>query len=180
MTKGIDRHRFNRCLPLEDGSARIQSWPGGRARHIKEYISCHIEEEKPTGLIVQAGGNDLAELNRSNIDNIDENISKIANDVIAIGLTAQKFGVRDIFIGSVPVRRRQFRNEQLHKLNAAIQSLCQQHRFIYIDNNEITVNHLFDGVHLNTEGTKILANNYLDAIHVHYGGWLLEETSNLG
>ena len=56
LTKGIDRGRFNYCLPLEDSTARIQSWPGARARHLKEYISCHVEEEKPTGVIVQAGG----------------------------------------------------------------------------------------------------------------------------
>ena len=121
----------------------------------------------------------ISELNRSAPVNIDNNINKIANDVIAIGLRAQKSGVRDIFVGSVPVRRRQFRNELLNKLNTAIQSLCHQHKFIYIDNNEISVNHLFDGVHLNTEGTKILANNYLDAIRMHYGGWLTEETSHL-
>ena len=174
LTKGIDHERFNSCLPLADGTARIQKWPGGRARHIKHYIGPHLIEEKPTAVLVQAGGNDLAELNRTPGD-----IKTIANDIVEIGIRAKKLGINDIFIGGVPVRRRQYSHELLHKLNSSLRTLCEQHDFIYIDNSGITERHLFDGVHLNPDGTKILANNYLDAIRVHYGGWLTEETSHL-
>ena len=88
-----------------------------------------------------------------------------------MGMRARNSGVQDIFIGGVPVRSRQYSDDQLYELNVALESLCQRHNFIYIDNSEITLRHLSDGVHLNTAGTKILANNYLEAIRVHYGGW---------
>ena len=90
-----------------------------------------------------------------------------------IGRVAKKLGVSDIFIGGVPVRSRQYSDEKLHELNSALRSLCQQQSFVFIDNTELTVRHLSDGVHLNKEGTSILANNYLDALRVHYGGWLV-------
>ena len=175
LTKGIDQHRFNNCLPLANGSARIQKWPGGRARHIKDYIVPHIEEEKPTALLVQAGGNDLAEMKR-NPGSIT--INSIANDIIEIGIRAKSAGTNDIFIGGVPVRSLQYDNEQLSQLNFAIRSLCRRHEFVFIDNKDITMGHLSDGVHLNIKGTRILANNYLDALRNYYGGWLVDNTSN--
>ena len=160
-------------MPLANGIARIQKWPGGRARHIKDYIVPHLLEEKPTAVLVQVGGNDLAEMNRTS-----GRINTIVEDIIEIGIRAKNSGAKDIFIGSVPTRSRQYTNEQLHELNSALQSLCCKNKFVFIDNSEITLRHLSDGVHMNREGTKILANNYLEAIRVHYGGWYVEDMNH--
>ena len=162
ITKSINIQRFNECFG--SGTARIQKWPGGRARHIKNYIGTHLEEENPDILIVQAGGNDLAERDRAPIWDI-------AKDVVEIGIKARNLGIQEIFIGGVPTRRDQFRHEDLHELNHAISTLCRQHGFVFIDNREIGMGHLYDGVHLNTAGTTILASNYLEALRVKYRGY---------
>ena len=159
ITKGIDYRRFNECF--EFGNAWIQKWPGGRAKHIKNYIQSHLDEEKPDIVLVQAGGNDLAEENRAPID--------IAHDVIEIATKAKDSGVQDIFIGGIPIRSRQFTKKRWHELNNALQSLCNIHNFVYIDNSDIKLDHLYDGVHLKDEGTVILADNYLKALRLKYG-----------
>ena len=180
LTKGIDYERFNTCLKFEscpslaNATARIQKWPGGRARHIKDYIVPHLAEEKPTAVLVQAGGNDLAEMNKTPGST---SINSIANDIVEIGIRAKTSGTNDIFIGSVPARSRQYDDEQLNELNYALRTLCRRHEFVFIDNKDITVRHLLDGVHLNKEGTSILANNYLDALRDYYG-WLVPNTPN--
>ena len=162
ITKGINVQRFNECFG--SGTARIQKWPGGRARHMKNYIGTHLEEENPDIVIVQAGGNDLAERDRFSI-------TSIANDVMEIAIKARNSGVQDVFIGGVPIRRDQFDNEDLHELNHAISTMCRQHGFFFVDNSKIGVGHLYDGVHLNTAGTTILACNYLEALRVKYRGY---------
>ena len=135
---------------------------------MKYYIGSHITEEKPTAVLVQAGGNDLAEVHQTPAS---ESIKTIANDIVEIGIRAKNMGTRDIFIGGVPVRRDQYRNEDLYELNHAISILCRQHGFVFIDNSEIGVGHLYDGVHLNTAGTTILASNYLEALRAKYWGY---------
>ena len=140
---------------------RFQRWHGARARHIKHYIGPHVLEEKPDAILIQAGGNDLAEFG--------SDVNTIANDIIEIGNVARKMGANDIFIGGVPLRSRQYTNEKLHELNSVIRSICQQQNFVFIDNTELSVQHLSDGVHLNKVGTGILANNYLDALRLYYG-----------
>jgi hypothetical protein len=165
LTKSIEYERFKNCLPLEKGSVRFQRWHGARARHIKHYIGPHVIEEKPDAVLIQAGGNDLAEFG--------SDINTIANDIIEIGTISKKMGASDIFIGGIPVRSRQYSSQKLQELNFVLRSLCQQQSFVFIDNTELAVQHLSDGVHLNKEGTSILANNYLDALRVYYGGWLV-------
>ena len=159
ITKGIDPRRFNKCF--DHGKAWFQKWPGGQARHIKNYIQCHLDEQKPDVVLVQAGGNDLAEDHRTPVS--------IAHDVIEIAHKAKISGVKDISIGGVTVRSKQFSQERLHVLNNALQSLCKFHNFIYIDNSDIKVHHLYDGVHLKDEGITILADNYLKALRLKYG-----------
>ena len=159
LTKSIEFERFKNCLPAQ-GSVRFQRWHGARARHIKHYIGPHVIEEKPNAVLIQAGGNDLAEFN--------SDINTVANDIIEIGIVAKKMGAKDIFIGGVPVRSRQYSNQKLNELNFALQSRCQEQNFIFIANTDLTVQHLSDGVHLNNMGTKILANNYLDALREYY------------
>ena len=161
ITKGINAQRFNECFG--SGTARIQKWPGGRARHMKNYIGTHLEEEHPDIVIVQAGGNDLAERDRASI-------TSIANDLMEIGIKARNSGAENVFIGSVPIRREQFNTEDLYELNHAIWTLCCQHGFVFVDNSKIGLSHLYDGVHLNNAGTTILASNYLEALRAKYRG----------
>ena len=159
ITKGIDPRRFNKCF--EHGKTWFQRWPGGQARHIKNYVQCHLDEQKPDVVLVQAGGNDLAEDHRTPVS--------IAHDVIEIANKAKTSGVKDIFIGGVTVRSKQFTQERLHVLNNALRSLCKFHNFTFIDNSDIEIHHLYDGVHLKDDGVTILADNYLNALRLKYG-----------
>ena len=57
-------------------------------------------------------------------------------------------------------------------MNNILQQLCRTHGFVFVDNGNITVDHLQrDGIHLTEEGSVILANNYLfylnDDAHFH-------------
>ena len=44
-------------------------------------------------------------------------------------------------------------------LNAVLANLCKYNGFKFIDNTAITSEHVYDGVHLNDEGSTILSNN---------------------
>ena len=161
ITKGIDTYRFNECF--ENGTARFQKWGGGRAKHIKTYVDTHIQEEQPDVVLVQAGGNDLAAYR-------NKPISLIANDIMEIATKASNWAVKHVFVGGVTVRETQFTKERLNELNRVLASLCKARGFVFINNDEITIDHLSDGVHLTKEGTRILANNYLDALRERLNG----------
>ena len=73
-----------------------------------------------------------------------------------------------MFIGGVITRKVFYMQKRCEELNKVLENLCKINNFIFIDNSNIHTGHLYDGVHLNDEGTSILANNYLDALKIEY------------
>ncbi len=169
ITKGIDEQRFDVCYGYGKGSARIQKWPGGRVRHMKHYVGSHLEEDQPNVVIIQAGGNDLS-------TNAGKSIPIIANDIMEMGIQSKNAGAADVFIGGVTIRGRANLKPSWHELNKQLKSLCIQHNFNFIDNSDITPEHLYDGVHLNKDGTRMLADNYLDALREKFNQPIIPRT----
>ena len=83
-----------------------------------------------------------------------------------INTVCKKKGASRICISGVPIRKPKFLQERAKDINETLMNLCQVNNFVYINNSDIDLECLHhDGVHLNREGTKILANNYLDCLH---------------
>ena len=82
-------------------------------------------------------------------------------------LTRKQYGVQNVIISSVLPRNKWFLQERARDLNKFLSELCKVHGFIFIDNFNILVDqHLYsDGVHLNDEGSIVLANNYLECLN---------------
>ena len=128
---------------------------------MKNYVTTHMLEEKPDTVIIQAGGNDL----RTTRNNPTPAVT-VANDVIDIGLACKKKGASRVCISGIPIRKAKFLQERSRDINETLESLCRLYKFTFIDNAGIDLECLHkDGVHLNKEGTKLLANNYLDCLH---------------
>ena len=51
------------------------------------------------------------------------------------------------------------------ELNRLLKEMCYDLGFIFIDNDNIMLEHLYDGVHLNHDGSDILAINFLHALN---------------
>ena len=159
MTRDIDYAELNKYYVK--GHARFQKWHGGRARHIKQYVPTHMLEEKPDTVLMHAGGNDLCTTRNNPTPILD-----VANDIIDIGLACKKHGASRIVISGVITRKPKFLQERCEELNELLVSMCKIYNFTYIDNSNIGVDDLLsDGVHLNQEGTDVLANNYLKCLN---------------
>ena len=129
------------------------------------YIGPRMAKEKPAIVIIQAGGNDLPAKSK------DQNsIVSVANSVIEAGLKCRKLGALHILIGGVTIRRTNFLKKRCEELNDVLKNLCLLYNFTFINNNDIKDRHLHtDGVHLNDDGSKVLADNYLKALcEVHH------------
>ena len=159
MTRDIDQVEFNKCFVK--GHARFQKFHGGRARHMKEYVQTHMREEKPDTVIIHAGGNDLRTMRNNPTPPM-----QVANEIIDIGLACKKNGASRVIISGVITRKPKFLQDRCRDVNEVLASLCEISKFTYIDNKDITLDYLLkDGVHLNDEGSVLLAQNYLNCLN---------------
>ena len=157
ITKGIDNKAFNDDLH-GSSTAEFVRWPGKKAEHIKNDVKPHLTQGKPQAVIIQAGGNDFG---RAPF-NGDVSVHEIADHLIETADACKRHGVRDIYIGGVVTRKGL--QKRIFELNDILKEKCRLRGFNFIDNENIFIAHLYDGVHLNAHGSNILKNNYLSAL----------------
>ena len=87
----------------------------------------------------------------------------LANHIIEAGEICKRYGVKDIFIAGITARPGLQR--RCYKVNDELKRLCRERGYVYIDNDNISVSHLYDKVHIGKPGSKILARNYLQALN---------------
>ena len=148
----------------DDGLVSIRRFHGAKAAHVKEYLWVHLKDVRPTTAVIQTGGNDLPTPRFSPVP-----VRTIANDVIESGLICRNYGVKNVFISSVPIRRKYYLQNRCAELNDILRDLCMVHDFTFIDNSDITVDHLQnDGVHLADEGSNLLRDKYIHYLNSAY------------
>ena len=136
---------------------RLRGW---KTKNIKEDVKKNLQQEYFDSAIIHIGGNDLQDLY------YNESFAKLAKEIVETGVTCREKGADTVFIAGVTVRKWDYTWERCRRLNGKLKELCQQNNFVYIDNSNINyVDHLDDEVHLNNDGSKILANNYLGYMH---------------
>ena len=58
--------------------------------------------------------------------------------------------------------------ERCENLNKILQDQCLLNGFYFIDNSAIDTQFMYDGVHLNNEGSEMLCDNYLSKLNSVY------------
>ena len=130
IAKGIRVRDFN--YSLGNGTAKVVRFHGAKANKFSHYIVPTLIEEQPKSVILQFGGNDLAttRVNPSTVESIAASIVEAAE-------LCRRYGVRDIFIGSVTTRRSRYMDKRRVSLNLCLKDLCNLNNYAFIDNDMI-------------------------------------------
>ena len=151
ITQGIKVNELNNKFVGD--KVRVHRFHGKKARHIKHYVPVHMGEDKPDTCVIIAGGNDLSDRT---------SVLDIANELIEAGITCKNYGASNVVISSVLPRADPSTHVKRDELNYLLYNLCSIHNFIYMDNWNMSLQHLkHDGVHLNKSGDNQLLSNLL-------------------
>jgi hypothetical protein len=162
ITRDINQRMFNSAY--SSGRCRFQKFHGGKSHNIKDYIPTHLKHERPDSVLIQCGGNDLQDAYTPKL------LEKLVDHIIDAGLICKNDNnVDTVFIGGVTLRRQVYTWERCRDLNRLLEDRCKLYGFVFVDNSNISLHHLHqDGVHLNLEGTEVMANNFLISFDTHF------------
>ena len=91
---------------------------------------------------------------------------EIAHNIIKIGLNYKNYGVNDVVISSILVKKNPNLNALIRRVNDLLRDLCSMNGFGYICNDAITTEYLWkDGIHLQDLGTTILSSNFIKFVN---------------
>ena len=156
MTNRISANQLNRNLDQHE-RAIFKKYPGATSAEIAHYAIHPLNAIRPFRCIVVAGTNDLRPKNNTVLE-----AESIVKSIINIGKTARDFGVTEIIISGLVIRRDRRLNRIIPRINTLLQAECLREDFIFIDQDHIIFAHLNDdGLHLNHYGTAIMKMNLL-------------------
>ena len=171
MCKSIRVKDFNKQLDPDIDQVLINKYPAAHTKQILHYSNYTLTNDKPDTLIVMAGTNDVSYDSKNGNEPDPE---EIANRIMEIGRNARKYGVTRIFINSLIKREGYFYNRIIARINLLLRLKCNSEKNYFIDNCDISVHNLYDGLHLNNDGNKIFMRNLLNCCD-SYNPYLLND-----
>ena len=159
MCKSIRVRDFNNQLDRDIDQVLINKYPAAHSKQILHYSNYTLLNDKPDYLIVMAGTNDVSYDSKNGNEPDPE---EIATRIIEIGRNARRHGVTRVFINSLIKREGLFYNRIITRINLLLRLKCNAEKFYFIDNCDISINDLCDGLHLNYDGNKIFMRNLLN------------------
>lgn len=162
ITKGIWKSTINDGFDGE-GTISFRRFPGAKVRNILGYIPSDLADTKPESVIIQAGGNDLPTPRGNPVP-----VETIANGIMQAANMCSRYGVKNVYVAGVLTRKQYYIKERCENLNKILQEQCLLNGFYFIDNSAIDTQFMYDGVHLNNEGSEMLCDNYLSKLNSVY------------
>ena len=132
----------------------VKHFSGSATEDMKNYIQLPLKRD-PDRIIIHVGTNDL----RSSQDSVT--IVKNIVDIVKNSTTNKN----EILVSSIVLRRDNL-NGKGRQVNNILQKLCMENNFAYVNHNSIKPRQHcnYGGAHLNTAGSKILAENFILAL----------------
>ena len=155
MIKNIEAHEIRRCVKPNE-KIYVKSYSGAKIADIRGHAK-PSQRYEPDLTILHMGTNDLR------TSKIEEEIS---DEIIKLTLEMKTDG-NEIIVRGI-IRRNDEYNEKGMKVNDLLQVKCGMYALGFMKNYNISVKKHVNGggLHLNYNGTKALANNFLKAINV--------------
>ena len=115
-----------------------------------------LEEDKPDIVILCFGTNNLTKKRQSE--------REVTHEIIDVVNICHNLGVNKVYVSGI-LFRPAYKNK-INEINRIIELNASTHDYIFIDNSNIQLEHLWrDKVHLNDKGTVLLANNFIDILN---------------
>ena len=134
----------------------VKSFPGATVEDMADYVRPTMKRA-PDLIILHAGTNNLRDEGPAR--QIAENLMRLALDM--------KVGTNDVMVSGLIARND---DEDLHQklmeVNEVLEMECMRYGLCFIDNRNISATQHLNGggLHLNYQGTTILASNFVDHI----------------
>ena len=153
--KRVRRNDFNK--ELINGKAIFRFFNGANTKQLDHYILPPLLDDKSDADIIHVGTNDI--LTNANREEIKRNIIKI-------GLNCKNYGINDVGISSILVKKNPNLNVLIARVNNLSRDLFSMNGFGYICHDAITTEYLWkDRIHLQELGTNILSCNLIKLVN---------------
>ena len=136
----------------------MNSFSGTTINKLYHFITPVLEEDRSEIVIIHIGSNDMT---HNTINSTDA--KSISNRIIDIGKKCLLYGVKEVIISSIFIKRQLKLRRIIKQVNEHLRDECRSNKFHFISNDNITNECLWkDGLHLNNDSTYLFVSNLVD------------------
>ena len=129
----------------------VRTFPGAKVMDMKHYVQPALSTS-PETLVLHVGTNDLSQ----------KSVQEVLQDLTSLGQSICTDSPKTKLVISGIIKRTDNSNltSKVSELNATLRQVCTTNNWSYISHENIDRTHLnTSGVHLNKQGTAIMAQN---------------------
>ena len=155
MINNVKPHKMKNRLKSSD-RVFVKSFPGATVEDMLDYVRPTMKRS-PDLIVLHAGTNNLRDEEPAKI--IAENIMKLALEM--------KNEANDVMVSGLIVRSDDNNlNQKLLEVNKVLVEECKRYDLCFINHSNINATQHLNGggLHLNYQGTSLLASNFIDHI----------------
>ena len=152
LCSGIKLHEFNHYI--KNGYAYLKLFPGATIKDLDHHCELSLRDDKPDACVINIGSNNLGKYQPY----------EIAKQIINVVNKCHEHGVKKVYVLPIPMRMGKERDVQ--EVYNFLRAKSFLHDLILIDISNVKHYHSSrDNIHLNYDGTVMMANNFIRAIN---------------
>ena len=156
MTKRILGAKISKDIGF--GKAKVRSFVGATAAELDYHIIPEITKHKYDIAIICAGTNNIPPAPIPNSDRfLEQTPDEIAQEIVNIGFCCKDRGINDVAISLLTIRKGY--EKKIRDVNNLLIDYCRAAHFYFIDHSNILLQHLYDGLHIDSQFLYLYANN---------------------
>ena len=156
MVKHIQGYKMSEATNGQE-KIFVRAFHGAKVDDMNSY-SVPTTKKNPRRIVIHCGTNDISSGTAPN---------EVAEEIVDLA-TNLKSHENEVFVSGIVARGDRW-NERVSQVNNVLKAKCNREGLPFIDNSNIEPAHHLNrsNLHLNSEGTRMLANNFLRALG-HY------------
>lgn len=129
--------------------AKVRSFVGATASEVAHHIQPEIKKCNYDAVVICAGKNNIPSTKILNSDTfVTQKHDEIAQEIINAGYSCREHGINQIIISLLTVRRGF--EEKIKQVNTLLKDYCRAAHFYFVEHPNISLKHLYDGLHIDT------------------------------
>ena len=139
---------------IKCGTAKVRPFLGATASEVSYHTKSELKKCDFDIAVICAGTNNIP---------LEQTPDEIVQEIINAGYMCKDYGVNDIVV-SLLTARRGYENK-VTQVNNLLVDYCRAAHFYFVDHSNITLDHLYDGLHIDSKYLYLYANNISQQIN---------------
>ena len=151
---------------MKHGKAFVRPYVGATCDEIYYHGQADLKRGNVDSLVLVMGQNNVSSRRDDSGKSVIQTADEIVSNMINVALKLKDdYSINDVYLNTLTPRGEHYYNMKVREINNLLDVKCKSVGIELIKQDNITVGHLADRVHLGRDGLEIFTENIINALN---------------